>query len=114
MKKDPKIFLQHILESIKWVEIDTKGLSEKDFLKNVPIQDAVIRRLEIIGEAIVNLPEEFKKLHPDVDWSKAIAMRNILIHVYFGIDLRIVWDTATQTLPEFKKQIQSLPELAKS
>lgn len=60
MNKDPKIFLKHILESIEWIENDVQDLSEDRFLKNVPIQDAVVRRLEIIGEAIRNLPDDIK------------------------------------------------------
>ena len=113
MKKDPKIFLQHILESIEAVEQHIKGLTKEDFFKSVKTQDAVIRRLEIIGEATKNLPNDYKEAHPDVSWHKAMAMRNILIHEYFGIELNIVWDTATKTLPEFKEQIEGLPEMSK-
>lgn len=108
MNKDPKFFLQHILESIGWIEKEVEGLTEEQFVANVPIQDAVVRRFEIIGEAVRNLPDEYKEKHTDVEWHKAMAMRNILIHGYFGIDFKIVWDTATKTLPEFKKQIESL------
>ena len=61
MKKDPQVFLKHILESIEWIEKDTKGMQKDDFLKNVPIQDAVVRRIEIVGEAIRNLPPDLKK-----------------------------------------------------
>lgn len=103
MKKDPQIFLKHILESIEWVEKEIGDLTEEQFKQNVPIQDAVTRRLEIIGEAIRNLPDDFKKEHPEIVWNKPMAMRNILIHNYFGVDLNIVWDTATQTIPEFKE-----------
>lgn len=77
-------------------------------MENVPMQDAVIRRFEIIGEAVRNLSEDYKEKHSDIEWSKAMAMRNILTHGYFGVDLKIVWDTATKTLTEFKKQIESL------
>lgn len=113
MKKDPAVFLKHILESIAWIEKEAGVLTEEQFKQNVPTQDVVIRRLEIIGEAIRNLPDDFKKMHPEIPWDKPMAMRNILIHNYFGVDLNIVWDTITQTLPEFKKQIKSLPELSK-
>lgn len=110
MIKDPRIFLEHILKSIEWIEKDIEGLTEEQFEQNVPIQDAVVRRFEIIGEAARNLPEKYKEDHPEVSWHKAMAMRNILTHKYFEIDLKIVWDTATKTLPEFKKQIKSLPK----
>lgn len=108
MGKDPKVFLKHILESIEWIEKDIENLTEDQFMENVPIQDAVVRRFEIIGEAVRNLSEEYKEEHSDIEWHKAMAMRNILTHGYFGIDLKIVWDTVNKTLPEFKKQIKSL------
>jgi len=107
-KKDPIIFLKHILESIEAIEKYSKNLSEEAFLKSSEKQDATIRRLEIIGEAVKNLPDEYKKKHPDVGWGRAMGTRNILIHHYFGVDLEIVWDTATKSLPQFKKQIKSL------
>ena len=112
MKKDPKIFLQHILESIEQVEKYTKALTKEEFFNSIEKQDSVVRRLEIIGEATKNLPGDYKETHQDVSWHKAMAMRNILIHEYFGIDLNIVWDTATRILPEFKEQIRSLPEMS--
>ena len=67
-----------------------------------------MRRLEIIGEAVRNLPEEFRLEHKDVEWNKAMGIRNILIHHYFGIDLEIVWDTLKESIPQLKKQIESL------
>jgi uncharacterized protein with HEPN domain len=111
MDKRPEIFLQHILESIEWIEKDLAGITEDQFMENVTIQDAVIRRFEIIGEAVRNLSEEYKEKHPEIEWNKAMAMRNILVHSYFSVDLRVVWDTANIALSEFKKQIGSLPEI---
>ncbi len=108
MSKEYTVFLKHILESIEVIEEYTKDISEKEFLENQEKQDAIIRRLEIIGEAVKNLPDEFKKENPEIAWNKAMAARNILIHHYFGIDLEIIWDTVTKSLPEFKKQIENL------
>ncbi|MBI2327419.1 DUF86 domain-containing protein [Candidatus Curtissbacteria bacterium] len=108
MSKDPRIFLEHILESIEYIESYVKDWTENDFLNSVEKQDSVIRRLEILGEAVKNLPEEFRKEHSDIEWNKAMATRNILVHHYFGVDLKIIWDTVTQNLPEFKKQILKL------
>ena len=107
-KKDHIVFLKHILESIETIEKYSKNLSEEAFLKSSEKQDAIIRRLEIIGEAVKNLSEEFKKEHPDIEWNKIMGTRNILIHHYFGIDLEIVWDTVVKGLPKFKKQLQNL------
>ncbi len=112
-KKDPIIFLKHILESIETIEKYSKNLSEKTFLKSSEKQDSIVRRLEIIGEAVKNLPEEFKIEHPDIEWNKIMGTRNILIHHYFGIDLEIVWDTVVKSLPEFKKKIEELAETRK-
>ncbi len=106
MKKDPQIFLQHILESIEWIEKDTKGMSKDDFLKNVPIQDAVIRRIEIIGEAIRNLPSDLKKETKNVPWQDIMDMRNKIIHEYFGVDLELVWEVVKKDTPELKNQVK--------
>ncbi len=108
MNNNSRAFLQHIIDSIEAIEGYLSGLSEQTWLSSLEKQDAVIRRLEIIGEAVKNLPEEFKNHHPEIAWSKAMGTRNILIHHYFGIDLKIVWDTITQSLPVFKEQIKNL------
>ena len=105
MKKDPKIFLQHILECICEIENYTKRMTKPKFLKNKMAQDAVIRRLEIIGEAVKNLSADFKKKHPELHWRKIGGMRDILIHEYFGIDLNIVWMTVAKDVPKLKREI---------
>lgn len=108
MKKDPKIFLKHILESIDCIENDTKSLDRDDFLEKRTIQDAVMRRLEIIGEAVKNLPVDFKKKHNSTPWQKIAGMRDFLIHEYFGIDVDLVWRTIKKDLPKLKAQIVEL------
>ena len=80
MKKDPALFLQHILESIGAIEEYASGLSETSFLSDRRTQDAVVRRLEIIGEAVRKLPGETRMLSSDVAWRQVVALRNILIH----------------------------------
>lgn len=108
MIKDPQVFLKHILESIEWIEKDILGFSKEDFFENVPMQDAVFRRLEIIGEAIRNLPDEFKKANLDTPWQDITDTRNKLIHNYFGIDLDLVWGIIKQDLPPLKEQIEMM------
>lgn len=108
MKKDPEVFLQHILESIEWVEKDTKGMAKEDFLENVPIQDPVIRRIEVIGEAIRNLPPEIKKEHKNVSWQDIMDMRNKIIHEYFGVDLELVWGVVKKDVPLLKDQVKQI------
>ena len=108
MKKDPQIFLKHILESIEWIEKDTEGMQKDDFLKNVPIQDAVIRRIEIVGEAIRNLPPDIKEENKDVSWQDIMDMRNKIIHEYFGVDLELVWEVVKKDTPELKQQVEAI------
>lgn len=108
MTKDYKVFLKHILESIKWIEKETEGLSKDEFVANVPVQDAVIRRIEIIGEAIRNIPEEIKSDNPKVPWQDIMDMRNKLIHGYFGVDLNLVWNVVKTDVPPLKVQIEKM------
>lgn len=112
MKKDPTVFLHHILESIAAIEAYTNGLSEDAFLADQKTQDAVVRRLEIIGEAVRNLPEETRQLASAVAWRQIMAMRNILIHEYFGVDLKLVWRVVQKDLPAFKVHIEALLQAA--
>lgn len=109
-KRDLKIFLEDILDSIKRIEEYTKDKTEKEFLDDYEKQDAIIRRLEIIGEAVKNLPLEFKKKHQEVEWREIAGLRDKLIHEYFGILMERVWDTAKNDIPRLKKQILGLLE----
>lgn len=72
------------------------------------IQDAVVRRIEIIGEAVRNLPNDFKESNPKTPWLDIADMRNKLIHEYFDVDLELVWEVIKKDLPELKKQIENL------
>ena len=108
MKKDPKVFLAHILESIQLVQEYSKGTTQAMFYKNRSLQDAIIRRLEIIGEAVKNLPPAFKEKYPDIPWKKIAGMRDILIHEYFSVDLTLTWQVVKHELPLIKKQLSEI------
>ena len=108
MNKDFTVFIKHILESIGQIEEYTKSLSEDEFMQSKEKQDAVIRRLEIIGEAVKNIPDDFKKQHEDIAWTKAMGTRNILIHQCFGVDFKIVWITVRRRLRESKMMLEGL------
>jgi uncharacterized protein with HEPN domain len=106
--KDAEAFLEHVREAVEWIQEYTADMSKKEFMEDVKTQDAVIRRLEVIGEAIKNLPEEFRQEHDDEVWGGGAGMRDILIHQYFSVDLEIVWNTVEQTVPELKHRVEEL------
>lgn len=110
MKKDPKIFLQHILDSIAEIEKNIGNISEEKFSRSTSIQDAVIRRLEIIGEAAKNIPENIRQKYNFIPWKKIAGSRDVLIHQYFEVDLEAVWDSVTKDLPKLKQDIKIILE----
>ena len=100
-----QVYLQHIIDSISKVEGYLNGIKYEDFLVNNLLIDALIRNLEIIGEASNNISEEFKESHPDLNFRPDISMRNQLAHGYDDVDLEIVWNTVTEDLPVLKNQL---------
>lgn len=113
MKKDPEIFLQHVSENIKLIESFSKKLTKEKFMKNKLRQNAIVRALEIIGEAVKNLSPEFMEKHKAIPWSDIARTRDKLIHHYFGVDLNEVWSIVKDDLPKLKKQIQEILEAEK-
>ncbi len=110
MKKEPIIFIEHILDSIGRIESYTKNLTKEKLTKNVKIQDAVIRRIEVIGEAAKNLPTDFRNKYSAIEWSDIIRTRDKITHHYFGVDLDIVWDIVKKNLPDLKEKIKAILE----
>jgi uncharacterized protein with HEPN domain len=111
VKKDPKVFINHILESIQLIEEYSQNISATEFHSNRVVQDAIIRRLEIIGEAVKNLPAIFKHNHPEIPWKQMAGIRDILIHEYFDIDLSLTWAVVYRELPVVKQKLQEILDL---
>lgn len=108
MDKDSRVFLEHILECIALLEQYTEGKTKDDFRNSVDLQDKIVRRLEIIGEAVRNLSDALKNNYPNIPWKQIAGMRDKLIHEYFGIDLSITWDAVIQDIPKLKRQILAI------
>ena len=108
MKRSLKLFIYDIAESIKDIESFTRGISEESFSNDRLRQDAVIRRLEVMGEAVKNIPDSFREKHPEVQWKKIAGLRDRIIHAYFEVDLDITWGIIKGDLPELKKKINKI------
>ena len=107
-KRSAKLYLDDILSSIANVEQYTKELSFEEFVYDRKTIDAVVRNLEIIGEAAKNLPEKITAQYPNIPWNRIISMRNKVIHEYFGVDVDILWETMQEDLPELRRQIKDI------
>jgi len=109
MKNRDLFRLEHICDSIEKIEYLIQLLHNQDnFEKKWIEQDAIIRNLEIIGEATINVSDELKQNYPDVAWKEIRGMRNIVTHQYFGVELNEVWSTVINDIPILKKQIQKI------
>ena len=114
MKRELSLYLHDILESIALAESHKKKLTKREFLRNKTIQDAVILRLAVIGEAIKHVPDRFRDEYPHIQWRNITGMRNVVIHEYFAIDFDITWKTVKKDLPRLKRVIETmLDELKK-
>lgn len=106
--REPHVYLEDILESIRLIRQYTSSLSVEGFKSSIEVQDAVFRRLEIIGEAVKSLPSNFKDKHPGIPWVKIGSLRDVLIHEYFGVQVERVWKILDKDIDELEKQIKAL------
>jgi len=108
MKKDNLAFVKHIRDSIDKISLYTQNISQDTFINNTMIQDAVLRQIEVIGEASRNISEDFMEKYQDVPWKRMIGMRNKVIHDYFGVNLSIVWSAVKNEIPPLKSFIDKI------
>jgi uncharacterized protein with HEPN domain len=112
MKKEIRVFLEDIKESADRIEEYSQGMSKTHFMEDIRTQDAIIRRLEIVEEAVKNIPEDFKSKYPNIPWKQIAGMRDVLIHGYFGVNLERVWAVVERDLPELKPKVLRILEEA--
>lgn len=108
MLRDYGLYLQDILESIDRINEYVFGMVYEDFVSDPRTVDAVVRNLEVIGEASKCIPEEVRQRCPQIEWPKIVGLRNMLIHAYFGVSLPIVWDVVTSKLADLADACREL------
>ena len=108
MSRDYKVYLEDILDSIRKIHDFTRGVSLSSLAEDAKTMDAVVRNLEIIGEAVKHLPDEIRGKASDVDWRKIAGLRDILIHAYFGVNVDVIVDIIKDKLPSLEKAVQRL------
>ncbi|MCB4791356.1 MAG: DUF86 domain-containing protein [Elusimicrobia bacterium] len=106
--RNNKLYLEDIREAAARIMEYTRPLTSDGFVSDTKTFDAVIRNLEIIGEAAKNIPEAFKSKYPDVEWKAIVGMRNILTHEYFGLDYEEIWKTIKKEIPDLKKAVEKI------
>lgn len=110
MGKDDLAFIEHALESIYAIEDFSKNLSKEGLFSNRLRQSAIIREIEVIGEAIKNISENLKNKHREIEWKEIVGTRDKMIHHYFGVDLNIIWDIIKKDILILEKQLKKIKE----
>jgi uncharacterized protein with HEPN domain len=105
MTRDMRLYIEDILDSITKIEQYTSDIDENKFLTDTQIQDSVLRRLEIMGEAVKSIPDAFRNKYPHIPWKRIAGLRDILIHEYFGVNLRRAWKVAKEDIVVLKSQL---------
>ena len=106
--RDERVFLDDILECIHKIAEYMEGLTEQEFEQNYEKQDAVVRRIEIMGEAVKNISANTKSKYPNIRWRDIAGMRDIVIHQYFGVSIGMIWRVAIYDIPELKDEIEKI------
>jgi uncharacterized protein with HEPN domain len=107
-KRNINLFFEDILEATNSIKEYTHDMGYEKFIQDKKTRDAVVRNLEIIGEAAKNIPVDIKEKYPEVNWKEMAGMRDKLIHEYFGVSNVIVWETIKNDIPLFESQIEKI------
>jgi len=107
-KREIKLYVSDIKECIGKIERYTKGMSFDEFIKDEKTLDAVVRNIEIIGEAARNIPEEIRDRYKEILWYEIIGIRNKIAHEYFGVDEEVLWEAVSNDIPKLKEQIEKI------
>lgn len=105
MKRDILLYIGDIIESIDKIEQYSGHITEDEFYTNSQVQDAIIRRLEIIGEAVKNVPKNVRDRYPDIPWKNIAGLRDVLTHAYFGVNVKRTWKVVVEDIPDLKDKI---------
>ena len=105
MSKDYREYLKHILDECDFVLVVTQSISFEDFIRDETLKRAIVRSLEIIGEATKKIPADIKTQWNTIEWKNIAGMRDRLIHDYMGVNYRIVWDVVLHKIPDIQRQI---------
>ena len=108
MPRDYEVYLEDIRDAIGKVKRYTTGLTREAFENDDKTVDAVVRNLQIIGEAVKMIPESIRLAHANIEWKKIAGLRDILAHQYFGVDIEIIWDVLENKLPALEKEINEI------
>lgn len=107
-KRAPALLLEDMLAAIRKIERYTSGMDRETFRQDEKTIDAVVRNLEILGEAARQMPEEFAISHSEIPWRQVAGLRNRIVHDYFGLDLEIIWQLVQHDLPPLETQLERL------
>jgi len=109
--KDDSVYLHHIIDSIRRIEENIKEGQER-FMASHTLQDAVIRNLQTMAESTQRLSDYLKRMHPEIEWYRITAFRNVLVHDYLGLDIERIWEITQRDVPELKQAILAMLNLS--